>query len=641
MSHDLYADLAWLPAAPADFRQRCRALAQAGPAAGNDLVRLATHALNENQLGSLAAAIAALRAAGTALSPLVPFKLGVTGNATLEPLVPALVATAARHGIALECVTSDYGQTAQEALSPDSRINRARPDAVLLALDYRGVPLRAAPGDAEGARAAVRDAIAHVDDLRAGFRRNASAPCIVQTLAPPAEPLFGAFDARVPGSTRNLVTAFNAALIESLADTTDVLLDVDALAQTVGLANWHAPRQWHMAKLAFGARLLPLYAEHVCRVVGAMRGKSRRCLILDLDNTLWGGVIGDDGLEGIVVGEGSGTGEAYLDVQRAALALRERGVVLAVSSKNEDAVARAVFRDHPEMLLREHHLAAFQANWRDKATNISAIARDLALGLDAMVFLDDNPVERGLVRDLLPQVAVPELPDDPALYARTLAAAGYFEAIAFSSEDRKRAEFYTENARRLELKERAGDVAGYLASLGMRIAFRPFDATGRSRITQLINKSNQFNLTTKRYGEADVAALGDDPGAFTLQVRLVDKFGDNGMIGVVICRARAAEWEIDTWLMSCRVLGRGVEEMTMREILHHARERGIARIVGTYVPTERNAMVRDHYAKLGFERTAEHAGGATAWVLATSAEIPPGPMTVERSGFEPLVLERS
>src|SRR5581483_4377012 len=224
------------------------------------------------------------------------------------------------------------------------------------------------------------------------------------------------------------------------------------------------------------------------------------------------------------IGQGDATGEAYLEVQRAALALRDRGIVLAVSSKNADDTARSVFIQHPEMILRENHIAVFQANWNDKATNIAAIAKELALGLDSMVFLDDNPAERGLIREMLPEVAVPELPQDPALYARTLAAAGYFETIAFSEEDRKRAEFYENNARRATLAEQIGDIEAYLRSLQMHIGFRRFDAIGRTRIAQLINKSNQFNLTTPRYTERDVEQMESDPALFTLQVRLADVF---------------------------------------------------------------------------------------------------------------------
>jgi FkbH-like protein len=237
--------------------------------------------------------------------------------------------------------------------------------------------------------------------------------------------------------------------------------------------------------------LIPLYADHVARVLAAIRGKSRKALILDLDNTVWGGVIGDDGLEGIKIAQGDATGEAHLAVQRLALDLRARGIVLAVCSKNTDEVARGPFLKHPEMLLKLDHIAVFQANWNDKASNIAAIAEELSLGLDAMVFLDDNPVERGLVRKLLPQVAVPELPEDAAHYARTLAAAGYFEAIAFSKEDLMRAGFYQDNAKRAELQNKVGGVEAYLASLNMTITFQPFDSLGRARIVQLINKSNR------------------------------------------------------------------------------------------------------------------------------------------------------
>ncbi len=252
-----------------------------------------------------------------------------------------------------------------------------------------------------------------------------------------------------------------------------------------------------------------------------MRGKSRRVLVLDLDNTIWGGVIGDDGLEGIQCAEGDPRGEAHRSLQRYALELRDRGILLAVCSKNSDDVARRPFRDHPEMLLREEHIAVFQANWNDKATNLKAIAEELSLGLDSLVLVDDDPNERHLVRQFLPSVAVPELPADPALFARALSAAGYFESVAYSKEDSQRARSYQENAHRLDLQKTSLDLDGYLASLKMEITFQPFDAAGRQRIVQLINKSNQYNLTTKRYTEADVLAAESDPDRFTLQARLL------------------------------------------------------------------------------------------------------------------------
>jgi FkbH-like protein len=326
-------------------------------------------------------------------------------------------------------------------------------------------------------------------------------------------------------------------------------------------------------------------------------------------------------------------------VQQLALDLRQRGIVLAVSSKNTDEIARGPFEKHSEMLLRLEHIAVFQANWNDKATNIQAIAEELSLGLDAMVFLDDNPVERGLVRKLLPQVAVPELPQEPAYYARTLAAAGYFEAVALAAEDLKRAGFYQDNARRAQLQKQVGGVDAYLKSLDMTIIFQPFDATGRARIVQLINKSNQYNLTTRRYTDPEAAAAQDDPDVFTLQVRLTDTFSDNGMISVVICRPGApGVWDIDTWLMSCRVLGRMVEHMVLREILEHARAAGIRTLAGVYKPTDRNKLVIDHYSKLGFTKVAEEESGLTRWELAVDPADPArAPMKVVSEGFAAVV----
>lgn len=634
---EIYEELRWLPAAPVDFRGRLASLDTGdGDSLGASLQRLASFALDLNQLTRLAKVIGRAHEGGRSLAPLVPFRLALLGSGTIDLIAPALIASAARHGIALELIRPAYDQVAQEALAPDSQVNVGKPDAVLFALDYRALPIRPVIGDADAANVAVESALEYLRTLRSGIKANSGAACIFQTFAPPCEQLFGSLDRALPGTMRHILEAINGRLaIECLA-AGDILFDVAALAETVGLAAWHDTQMWNLGKLPFNTSMAPLYADHVGRIVAAARGKSRRVLILDLDNTLWGGVIGDDGLEGIRIAEGDAVGEAHRSVQRLALALRERGVVLAVSSKNTDEIARIAFTEHPEMLLKLDHIAVFQANWNDKATNIRSIAEELSLGLDAMVFLDDNPAERGLVRQLLPQVAVPELPAQPDYYARTLAAAGYFEAIAFSGEDIRRAEMYQDNARRLELKKQVGGVDAYLASLDMTITFEPFNIAGRARIAQLINKSNQYNLTTRRYTEADVAGAEVDPRIFTLQVRLADMFGDNGMISVVICRPDAGgDWDIDTWLMSCRVLGRQVEHMVLRELAAQAAAAGAARLTGTYRPTERNALVRDHYAKLGFAPLGEEADGTTRWQLPLDGPLPEAaPMTVVRRGFD-------
>jgi FkbH-like protein len=572
---------------------------------------------------------------GTSLHPLVPFRLALLSNSTVDMIVPALVASAARHGIVLEIIQPSYDQVAQEVLTPDSRVNGSKPDAVLLALDYRALPLKLSLGDAEAASATVQGVLGYLQMLRDGIKANSNGVCIFQTFAPPAEQLFGSLDRALPGTTRSLIDAINRELAAYVLSSGDVLLDVAGLAETVGLANWHNPQLWNLGKFSFSDEWIPLYGDHVARCVAAIRGNSKKALVLDLDNTIWGGVIGDDGLEGIKIAQGDARGEAHRAVQHLALDLRQRGIVLAVSSKNTDSVAREPFQKHPEMLLKLDHIAVFQADWNDKATNIQAISEELSLGLDAMVFLDDNPVERGLVRRLLPQVAVPELPEDPSGYARTLAAAGYFEAIAFADEDLKRAGYYQDNARRAKLKTQMGGVDAYLASLDMTITFQPFDATGRARIVQLINKSNQYNLTTRRYTEPEILEAENDPEIFTLQVRLADIFGDNGMISVVICRpSETGVWDIDTWLMSCRVLGRKVEHMVLREILVHARAAGIGKLCGIYKPTERNQLVVDHYARLGFSQVLEEATGLTRWVLLVEGATPASaPMKVISQGF--------
>ncbi|MBV9302374.1 MAG: HAD family hydrolase [Acidobacteriaceae bacterium] len=636
-----HANLFWLPKPPSDFSKQCRSLLESTEDLGRRIQALASYSLTENQLSRLAKVIEGARNEGNSLAPLIPFRLGVLSNSTLEFIIPCLVGTAARHGIALECFKSSYGQVVQDAVSPDSNLYRSNPDAVLIAVDFRAFTLRAKLGNTSSAEAVLEAALNYIQTIRAGVKANSKAICILQTLAAPPERLFGSLDRALAGAPRSLIDALNRNIAEQVLGTGDLLLDVAGLAETVGLAEWHSPTQWNMAKLPFSTTFLPLYADHVARIIAALRGKSHRCLILDLDNTLWGGVIGDDGLEGIQCTQGDPTGEAFLSIQRLALDLRERGIVLAVSSKNNDDVARLPFRKHPEMLVREDHIAVFQANWNDKATNIKAIAEELSLGLESMVLLDDNPVERGLVRELLPQVAVPELPSDPALYARTLTAAGYFESVIFSEEDLARANFYQDNARRVALQNQAGDVEAYLASLNMEITFQPFERIGRARIAQLVNKSNQYNLTTRRYTEAEVAALEQDPSCFTLQVRLSDSFGDNGMISVVICRPSSDDvWEIDTWLMSCRVLGRRVEDMVLREVLEHAGRRGIRKLIGVYRPTDRNQLVVDHYAKLGFTHIQAHPDGTTIWELdVATASVQPAPMTVKSIGFEIFATE--
>ena len=596
-----YENLSWLPKPPTDFAQRLVAASS-----GSQLRELAKYSVDENQLRRLSKKLQGLQDQRADLTSLVPVTIGVICNATAKLMVPTVIGTALRFGIALSVVEAEYNQIAQEAFSSDSSFSGHQLSAILVAIDYRGLPLLPTPGDLISADKNVKDCLSYIKSVIESLRNKTGAQILLQNIVPPVESLSGSYEGRLPGTLSWLCSRLNFELDTLVADDT-FIVDVAGLAANVGLANWHDPTLWNMAKLPFAQQYTPIYADYVCRILAARLGKSRRCLILDLDNTLWGGVIGDDGLEGILIGNGDPTAEAHLNVQRTALELRDRGVVLAVSSKNEDLMARLPFKEHPDMLLRENHIAVFQANWSDKASNIKAIAETLSLGLESMVFLDDNPAERMLVRKELPEIAVPELPNDPALYARTLIAAGDFEAITFSEEDRKRASFYQDNAKRAQILNSSSDMDSYLKSLEMEITFTPFDATGRARIAQLISKSNQFNLTTKRYSELDVKGLEEDSTYYTRQIRLKDTLGDNGMISVIICKKDSRVWEIDTWLMSCRVLGRRAEEAALLDIANHAKEAGAVKLIGIYSPTARNIIVKDHYRKLGFTKTSRES----------------------------------
>jgi FkbH-like protein len=337
---------------------------------------------------------------------------------------------------------------------------------------------------------------------------------------------------------------------------------------------------------------------------------------LDLDDTIWGGVIGDDGLDGIVLGQGNGLGEAFAAMQDYARELSRRGVILAVCSKNDEKTVIEAFDQHPEMLLRRNDIASLVANWEDKATNLRAIARELNIGLDSLVFVDDNPVERDLIRRELPMVAVPEIPDDPSFVPQCLADAGYFEAVAVTDEDRKRTRQYQGNRARERLRHSTTDLPSYLRGLEMRLLWRRFDSTGLQRVVQLINKTNQFNLTTQRYGEEDIREIMADHCCFGLQLRLVDRFGDNGIIGVIIGKLCGShDVLIDTWLMSCRVLGRQVEQTTLNLVAEHAQRLGARRLIGEYRPTKKNGMVEKHYEKLGFQTIGRQEDGSSCNML--------------------------
>ncbi len=621
-------ELTWLPPVQADWFDTLTALPitddEAEPRWPR-LVLLANHALDGLQTMRLDRRVQ--RLFGQSPPPALgstPVRLAVLASATIEHLLPSLRVAALRRGLWLTSYVCGYGQYAQELLDPSSGLHAFRPTALLFALD--------APHLLGGfdVTQSADEVMARLDTVMArliGHWRQArdafGCTILQQTLLPPAFDLLGNNEHRLAASPASLVAALNA-MIRSAADREYAdIVAIDAQAARDGVHAWHDPMLWLRAKQAIHPAAAPFYGDLVGRLLAAQQGRASKCLVLDLDNTLWGGVIGDDGLDGIVLGQGSALGEAFLAFQHYAKNLSRRGVLLAVCSKNDEANALEPFERHPEMVLRRTDIACFVANWDDKATNLRRIAEKLNIGLDSLVFADDNPFERNIIRRELPMVAVPELPEDPALYAPCIAAAGYFEAVRLTEEDVARTIQYQQRAQHESLRATTTDLEGYLRSLDMELSWRRFDTLGLARIVQLSNKTNQFNLTTRRTTDMEVAALIADPSALTLQLRLRDQLGDSGMIALIAGRLLGTDLSIETWLMSCRVLGRKIEQATLFLVAEEARRLGAARLLGQYRPTAKNGMVREHYAQLGFSLIGEAPDGVTDWALSLDRPISP------------------
>ena len=615
--------LRWLPENPA-WRTELRAMRAAGSASWADIERLAQAPLDFARTNALDQLRKAAIPAPPAKLGTKPVRLAILGSSTLAHLAPAIRIAGARRSIWIDIHEGEYGQYLQELAEPPEALRDFEPTALLLALDARhltrGIDASMSQADADAARHEVCGTIA-----QSWQRAQDAFGCLVihQTALDAFPSVLGQNEHRLPGSPRNFLARLNHEL-RILADRHGVdLLALDDAAHTDGLAAWHDPALWDRSKQEVTPLAAPAYGELVGRLLAARQGRSYKCLVLDLDNTLWGGVIGDDGIDGIAIGQGNALGEGFASLQAYAKELARRGVILAVCSKNDEANALEPFDRHPEMVLRRTDIACFRANWDDKASNIRAIAADLNIGLDSLVFLDDNPFERNLVRTELPMVAVPEWHDEPALVPAILADAGYFESLGITDEDRERTTQYQANRARETFKADVTDMEGYLRGLDMTMVWSRFDRIGLQRVVQLINKTNQFNLTTRRHTEADVQAVMDDPHAFGLQLRLTDRFGDNGIIGIVIGRLQQDRTvAIDTWLMSCRVLGRGVEPATLNLVAAEAKRLGASAILGEYIPTKKNGMVREHYRTLGFAIVSQQEDGASVARLELAAFTP-------------------
>jgi FkbH-like protein len=546
-------------------------------------------------------------------------RVGLVGSATTSHLAALLHVAAARHGVALEVYEGPYGQYQQEVLDPGSGLHAFRPDVVVLAVDQRELHLPNVSATPEQDLAAE---VQRWTSTWATVRERLGAVVIQPTFVPTDVDVFRNLALSLPGSRRRQVRRLNLELGERAGDGV-FLVDAEMVAATTGLHVWADDRYWFLSKHAVGLGAVPAFAREVGTVLAAALGLSRKVIVLDLDNTLWGGVVGEDGVAGLALGDGP-AGEAYVAFQEHLLDLRRRGVLLAVVSKNNDADARAPFLEHPDMRLRLEDFAAFRATWQDKPAQIRALADELSLGLDSFLFVDDNPFEREGVRQALPEVEVLDLPDDATGYVQALAAHPGLEPAAFTEEDTRRTQAYRALAAAAQTAAAAGTREDFLRDLDMEATFEPVGEANLRRVVQLVGKTNQFNLTTRRHTAAAVTALLARPGAVGLALRLRDRFADHGLVGVVLAAPEGTDLVVDTWLMSCRVLGRGADVVTMRVLAEHAAAAGFGRLVGDYLPTDRNAPAESAFKDAGFTLVRQEASGSR-WALTLGQDRVPDP----------------
>jgi FkbH-like protein len=537
-------------------------------------------------------------------APLTRLRMAFLRSFTLEPVVPLLRAEALLYGIELITQMGGFNAYAPELLNHNSQLYHFDADVVVLAIQTRDLLPQLWEGFADlttvEVEAAELAALRSLSEWISAFRQHSHAPLVIHNFEVPAEPAFGVLDAQSTDGQIQSLQRFNRRLAALAAEHPSAyVLDYDGLVASFGRHRWHDERKWLTARMPVSAHAIPLLAKEYMRFVLPLLGRVAKALVVDLDNTLWGGVVADDGIDCLRL-DAEYPAVAHLRLQRAILDLHARGVILAVASKNNPADALEVLETHPKMLLRPSHFAALRINWNDKVQSLREIASELNIGLDSIAFLDDSPVERLRVSVELPQVAIIELPSDPMDYADTLRSCPVFERLAISSEDRDRGRHYWEQRRRHEAMEATSTVGDYYRSLGTRLDIRGPSAQSLPRVAQLTQKTNQFNLTTRRYTEAEIAAFMTEASVFVYEAHVSDRFGDSGLVGVAIIRDAGSVCEIDTLLLSCRVIERTIETAVLSRIADDASDRGLTGVRGWFIPTTKNLPAADFYPNHGF-----------------------------------------
>ncbi|NDW09142.1 HAD family hydrolase [Dysgonomonas sp. 520] len=529
-------------------------------------------------------------------------KIAILGDSATQFYSQCLRATGFDSGFDLQIFEADFNQIEYQVLTPDSELYKFQPEIVVIYQSSHKLLLKYNKIGEKERLSLSDDRISLLDRLVDSIESRLNSKIIYFNYTEIDDAVFGSFANKVESSFVFQLRKLNYQLNEfALQHPNFFVCDISSIQNQIRKDVFYQASIYVNTEMLISIDALPFVAKETMDIIEAFFGKIKKCLILDLDNTLWGGVIGDDGIESIQIGS-LGIGKAFTEFQYWIKKLKERGIILAVCSKNTESVAKEPFEKHPDMVLKLDDIAVFVANWENKADNIRRIQSILNIGFDSMVFLDDNPAERCIVRENIPEITVPELPEDPADYLEYLYSLNLFETVSYSAQDGERTKQYQTEAKRIIEQDRFTNEDDFLKSLDMVSLVEPFNKFNEPRVAQLTQRSNQFNLRTVRYTDSDILRIANDNTFFSQTFTLEDKFGDNGLICIVLLKAEDQDTLfIDTWLMSCRVLKRGMENFTLNTIVKLAKEKGFRWLKGEYIPTPKNQMVRDHYLNLGFE----------------------------------------
>ncbi len=550
-------------------------------------------------------------------SEAVKLRIAVLGGSTTSDIVKVLELFLRQRGIVPEFYESEYAQYYNDAVFGNDELNEFKPELIFIHTTIRNIENFPEIYDSrEDADIKLNKEYSRFEQIWTSLSEKYSCPIIQNNFELPFYRLLGNREAGVPYGKIDFITRLNCKFYDySAAHKNFYINDINYVSAAYGLEKWSQPRCWHLYKYAMDIDAIPDFAFNLSKIICSLMGRNKKVLALDLDNTLWGGVIGDDGQSGIEIGSETSEGQTFSAVQKYLKEHKKLGILLTVCSKNDHENA-LLGLNHPDSILKPEDFACIKANWNEKWINLEETAKELNLLSESIVFVDDNPAEREIVRAQLPEAEVVDF-DSPEECIKALDRLGFFEVTALSKDDAERSEMYRANAERASLEKKFSDYNEFLQSLEMKAQIQDFDEVHIQRITQLTNKSNQFNLTTKRYTQTEMEECAKDPDRIRLCGRLCDKFGDNGIVSVVIGRKEREKLHIELWLMSCRVLKRDMELAMLDELVKQAIEQGITEIFGYYYPTKKNSMVKDLYGNFGFEKISDENGN-TVWRLETA-----------------------